>query len=69
MYIQELKLALECDENEHSNCNNEEELERQNFISNELGCKFLRYSPYDKNFSIFKLINIILTHAKNHLAC
>jgi len=48
-YIPELKLAIEFDEMHHRVINNEQmDLERQNEIEVELGCKFARYNVYYK---------------------
>jgi len=30
---------------------------KEDYIKNQIGCEFLRFKPYDKNFNIFKLIN------------
>jgi very-short-patch-repair endonuclease len=56
LYFIDYKLAIECDENHY---NIEDDKIRQSNIESKLGCKFIRYKPYEKNFNIFKLLNSI----------
>jgi len=62
IYFPEYLLIVECDENHHNN----------NYIKkNDLkllikSCFFIRYSPFEKNFNIFKLINEIYSYIVNY---
>lgn len=58
LYFLDFKLAIECDEDNHNNYNKNNEIKRQNLITNELNCAWIRYNPY-KNFNIFDLIHEI----------
>ena len=60
LYLPNLKIAIECDENGHSNRDLEQEFKRQNFIKQQLNCEFIRFNPDDDNFNIGKVINQIL---------
>jgi very-short-patch-repair endonuclease len=64
LYFPFHKLAIECDENNHSDRNINDEIKRQKFIEKKLGCKFYRYNPDDKNFDIFNMMNGIYFHLK-----
>lgn len=66
LYFFDYKLAIECDENFHK-ANKENDTIRQNHIEDILGCVFIRYSPQDDNFDIFKVINSIFVHMKTYL--
>lgn len=59
LYFIDLKIAIECDENFHSNYNEENEIKRHNLITENINCTWIRYDPYNKNFCIFDLINKI----------
>lgn len=60
-YIPSLKIAIEYDENNHSNYSYEDQELRQSMIQKELGCKFIRVS--DKN-SHFYNVGLILKELK-----
>ena len=60
LYLPNLKIAIECDENGHSDRELEQEFKRQNFIKQQLNCEFIRFNPDDDNFNIGKVINQIL---------
>lgn len=65
LYFKDYNLAIECDENQHnSESNILNDNIRENEIKNILGCTFIRYKPYDKNFKIFKLLNEIYIFIK-----
>ena len=57
LYFEKYNIAIECDENHH---NIIYDFERQEQITKLLGCTFIRYNPYAKDFSIFKVINRIM---------
>ena len=63
LYFLDYKLAIECDEN-HTDI--EYDNKRQQYVEYALGCKFIRYKPYDKNFNIFSLLNDIYVHISNY---
>ena len=63
MYFPKYKLALECDEKSHRKYI-EADAERQAYIETQLNCAFIRFSPHNKSFCIFKLINKIRLHMK-----
>ena len=65
LYFIDNKLAIECDEHGHNDRNPEYEQQRENFITNKLNCKFVRYNPDDLNFDIFNVINQIYTTLKS----
>ncbi len=56
LFFPELKLAFECDENHH-NYNQKKDMIREEKISDNLTCKFIRFNPNDDN--IGDVINII----------
>ncbi|MED3334192.1 DUF559 domain-containing protein [Bacillus velezensis] len=66
LYIKDLKIAIECDENDHAFYDTEDERIRESYIENKLGCKFLRFNPNDRNFKITDVLNRII---KIGLAC
>jgi len=65
LYFPKFKLAIECDEWHHTK-QHENDAERQRFIETALNCTFIRYDPCAKSFDIFKLINNIYKHIRNH---
>ncbi|KAK9864118.1 hypothetical protein WJX84_008560 [Apatococcus fuscideae] len=52
LYLRKLKIAIECDENNHSAYDQLRESQRQKFIEEELGCTFVRFNPYAQGFSV-----------------
>lgn len=63
LYIPELNLAIECDENGHRFYDKQKELEREQYVKNKLGCEFIRYNPNDKNFKVTDVVNEIIKYA------
>lgn len=61
MYLPRLKLAIECDENDHKMNREEDEIERQSYIEEAEQCRFIRYDPYSKTFNIGNVINEIFS--------
>lgn len=61
MYIQDLQIAIECDENDHIYRNKDYDYQRQKYIESELKCKFIRFNPHCTSFSLSKLLRIIVT--------
>ena len=62
IYFPKYKLAIECDEFHY---NKQNDKIRENNIIERINCKFIRYSPYSKNFDIFNVLNQIFTYIKN----
>jgi len=67
LYFVQYNIAIECDEHNHTDRCEVYEKVREEEIINEIGCKFIRYNPDEKNFSIFDVIakihNCILNRA------
>ena len=59
MYFHDYKLAVEIDENGHSDRNIDRKIKRQRVIEQELGCKFIRIDPDEEDFDIFRAINVV----------
>lgn len=67
LYFPKYKLAIECDEHHHIRIKNKEkDIQRQKEIETKLLCKFIRYSPGEPDFSIFKTINDIYKYIKSY---
>ena len=64
MYFHDYKLAIEIDENGHSNRNIDYQIKRQKAIEKELGCRFIRIDPGKEDFDIFRAISEIFRHIK-----
>ena len=64
MYFNDYKLAIEIDENVHSDRNIDYELKRQKAIEQELGCKFIRIDPDKEDFDILEAVKGIFRHIK-----
>ena len=67
VYFYKHKLAIEVDELGNVDGNLSNEIERQKALEKELDCMFIRINPDEGNFNIFKEINKIHRHIKNHL--
>ena len=63
-YFHEYKLAIEFDENGHSDTNIDYKIKIQKAIEQELGCKFIRIDPDKEDFDIFRPINEMFRHIK-----
>ena len=61
LYFPKYKIIIECDENHHKEMINKEKDKIREHEIKELieECIFIRYDPYSKDFSIFKVINQI----------
>jgi len=63
LYFPEFLLAIECNELHHNNMlNKQNDAIRKAYITKKLGCRFLVFNPFDKNFNLFKLLNDIYIH-------
>jgi very-short-patch-repair endonuclease len=60
LYFPSLKIAVECDEHGHSDRDVSKEIARQEYIENQLNCRFLRFNPDAKNFCIYDVINELM---------
>ncbi len=61
LYFTKQKLAIECDKLGHNDGCSQYEQTRQQYIEKTLGCKFIRYNPDADDFSVFDVINQIIT--------
>ena len=63
-------LKIEIDENWHSNKNIDYKIKRQKAIKQELGCKFIRIDPDEKDFDLLELsmkyFDILNNQLKKH---
>ena len=62
LYFPEHKLAIECDEHDHKDRDFNHEIRRQKFIEHQLNCKFIRYNPDAKDFTIESALNKIFQY-------
>ena len=63
LYFPDYLLAIECDELHHNNCKNKIQDDiRALCINKTLGCRFIRFNPYEKSFNLFVLLNDIHKH-------
>ena len=66
LYFHDYKLAIEIDDNAHSDRNSDYEIRWQKTIEQELGCEFTRIIPDKKNFFL-KLSTKHLDTSNNRL--
>jgi very-short-patch-repair endonuclease len=59
LYFPDLLIAVECDENGHSDRTPQEERSREKFIQAQLHCDFIRFNPDTPEFNIGKVIDRI----------
>ena len=64
LYFHDYKLAIEIDENVHSNKNIDYEINMLKIIVQELGWEFIRIDPDKEDFDIFKTSNEIFRYIK-----
>ncbi|NDG19752.1 MAG: DUF559 domain-containing protein [Betaproteobacteria bacterium] len=62
-YLPSCNLVIECDEFGHSQYNSADEKRRQEYISSQLQCTFIRYNPNSTDFDLGSLVNDVLKHA------
>jgi len=60
LYIPNINLVVECDEEGHSDYNKNREIARQKYIENQLTCTFYRINPNDPAYDISDSINFIM---------
>jgi len=68
LYFPDYNLAIECDENGHSDRSIAEEIQRQRRITKKIKCQWLRFNPDSTDFNIFDVINQIFTIIKTNLS-
>ena len=66
-YFHDYKLAIEIDENGHSDRSIDYEIKRQKVIKQELGCKFIRIDPDKKTLIFLELSMKYLDTLNNQL--
>jgi very-short-patch-repair endonuclease len=60
LYFIDYKIAVECDELHHdTQVNKQLDSKREEFIKRKLNCEFIRFKPFEKEFSVFELIGKI----------
>ena len=71
LFFPDYNIAIECDENNHTDRDPLYEKQRQEEIITKTGCVFVRFNPDEKKFNIFKVIGEIhriiidkITHTK-----
>jgi very-short-patch-repair endonuclease len=67
LYFPKEKIAVECDEKGHTDRDPIYEQQREEFIKDQLNCKFFRYNPDCKKFNIYKTIQklMVVLYDKN----
>lgn len=65
LYSEKYKLAIECDEYEHTDYQLDQEQIRQFYIEEKLDCTFIRYNPNEDNFNLFEVLGKIFTYIHN----
>ena len=60
LYIPELNVCVECDEDNHVSYDPVNEMKRYNFIRKHLGCEVVRFDPYATNFSVCDVIRTLI---------
>jgi very-short-patch-repair endonuclease len=66
LYFVDYKLAIECDENQHNRETNKDKdkLREENIKKIIEDIYFIRYSPFNKDFNIYKVFNEIFTYIR-----
>lgn len=59
LYLPDLKLAIECDEQGHKNYNIVRHELRQNYLEEKMQCQFIRFDPDKEDFNVGTVINKI----------
>lgn len=65
LYIPNLNLVIEIDENEHTDRDEIKEKDRETYISEKIKCKFIRYNPDAKNSDIADIYSELFNYIKN----
>jgi len=56
LWIPSIRMAVECDENNHKDYDKNQEKEREDFITHALQCSYIQYNPYAQDFNILDVI-------------
>ena len=64
LYFHEKKVAMEIDENEHSDRSIDYEIKNQKVVEEKVGCKFIRTDLDKGNFDVLRAINEKFRHIK-----
>jgi len=67
MFLPVYNVVVECDEHRHRHYTKEHEELRESYITDTLGCKWVRYNPDGKAFSIFQTANMLFRAIKTGL--
>ena len=62
LYFPEHKLPTKCNEHDYKDRDIDYEISRPAFMEDQLSCKFIRYNPDAKDFTIEKLLNKIFQY-------
>ena len=62
LYFPEHKLAIEFDEHDHKDRDINYEIRRQKFLEDQLKCKYIRYNPNAKDFTIESVLSKIFQY-------
>ena len=60
LYLPKHKIAIECDEFRHEAYDRRKDETRERFISDQLGCRWVRFDPYSPEYCPFLVIRRIL---------
>jgi len=60
LYFPEHQIAVECDERGHADRDTTKERERQDNITEQLGCRWIRFDPHVPGFCILRVANRIV---------
>lgn len=60
LYFPKYKIAVECDEHGHVDRDTAKEHKRQEFITEQLGCRWIRFDSHVQGFCILRIANRIM---------
>ena len=60
LYFPDLRLAVSCNEFNHEEYDKSDEIERKQFIKEQLTCTFIEFNPYDETFNVHDVIRRIV---------
>ena len=70
LYFVDYKIAVECDELQHTSESNKTKDEmRETRLKQKLNCEFIRFNPFDPQFNVFELIGKIHSTIIDKLKC
>jgi very-short-patch-repair endonuclease len=67
LYFSDYKIAIECDEFNHTDRNIENEIKRETFLRKKLNCIFIRFNPDENNFDINNVLSKIYKNIKKYI--